>query len=118
LLSKRSTSSKEGIVQSTFLGSVQKRVDEILNSSLEFPKDFSTYMKSGKWPTEDSERRVSSTLLSWYVRWYNVASPFEVKRALDKIKAINTSSSVPLLHLVFPTTDVTALSEIAGFCSR
>ncbi|MCD7447535.1 Anaphase-promoting complex subunit 1 [Datura stramonium] len=119
LLSKKSTSSKEGIVQSTFLGSVQKRVEEILSSSLEFQKDFSTYTKSGRWPTEDDGRR-ASTFLSWYVQWYNVPSPFEVKRALDKIKAINASSSVPLLHLVFPTTDVTALCEInrVGFCSQ
>ncbi|KAK4359005.1 hypothetical protein RND71_021234 [Anisodus tanguticus] len=116
LLSK---SSKEGIVQSTFLGLVQKRVEEILSSSLEFQKDFSRYMKSGRWPTEDYATR-ASTLLSWYVQWYNVPSPFEVKRALDKIKPINLSSSVPLLHLVFPATDVTALSEInrVGFCSQ
>ncbi|XP_015079876.1 anaphase-promoting complex subunit 1 isoform X2 [Solanum pennellii] len=119
LLNKRSTSSKEGIVQLTFLGSVQKRVEEILSSSLEFQKDFCEYMKYGRWPTEDYGRR-ASTLLSWYVQWYNVPSPFQVKRALDKIKEINTSSSVPLLHLLFPTTDVAALYEInrIGFCSR
>lgn len=119
LVSKRSTSSKEGIVQSTFLGSVQKRVEEILTSSPEFQKDFSNYMKYGRWPTEDYVRR-ASTLLSWYVQWYNVPSPFQVKRGLDKIKAINTSSSVPLLHLLFPGTDVTALCEInrVEFCSR
>ncbi|XP_016575540.1 anaphase-promoting complex subunit 1 isoform X1 [Capsicum annuum] len=118
LLSKRSTSSKEGIVQSTFLGSVKKWVEKILSSSLEF-QDFSTYIKSGRWPTEDCGRR-ASTLLSWYVQWYNVPSPFEVKRAFDKINAVITPSSVPLLHLVFPRTDVTALCEInrVAFCSR
>ncbi|XP_047258379.1 anaphase-promoting complex subunit 1-like [Capsicum annuum] len=118
LLSKRSTSSKEGIVQSTFLGSVKKWVEKILSSSLEF-QEFSTYIKSGRWPTEDCGRR-ASTLLSWYVQWYNVPSPFEVKRALDKINAVSTPSSVPLLHLVFPRTDVTVLCEInrVGFCSR
>ncbi|PHT44904.1 hypothetical protein CQW23_14062 [Capsicum baccatum] len=118
LLSKRSTSSKEGIVQSTFLGSVKKWVEKILSSSLEF-QDFSTYIKSGRWPTEDCGRR-ASTLLSWYVQWYNVPSPFEVKRAFDKINVVITPSSVPLLHLVFPRTDVTALCEInrVAFCSR
>ncbi|KAL3521228.1 hypothetical protein ACH5RR_019377 [Cinchona calisaya] len=87
-----------GIVQPTFLGSVKKRLEEILNLSLHIKSDLQEYLLLGRWPKNDTMGWKRSMLLSWYLRW-------------QKIKRVNISSSVPLLHLLFPGTQVTAIDE-------
>ncbi|CAA2984556.1 anaphase-promoting complex subunit 1 [Olea europaea subsp. europaea] len=118
LLSGKLTSSGGEIVQSAFLGALRKRVEEILNFSLDSRTDFSAYIKSGKWPTEDSQGKMHGMILSWYLQWYSVPSALDIKRAADKIKRIKIRSSVPLLRLVFPTTHITTIDRINNvWCS-
>nr|GMD02091.1 anaphase-promoting complex subunit 1 [Ipomoea batatas] len=112
LMSKILTTSKGGILQTTFLGSVKKRVEEILGFSPELQRNLSDYMKSGRWPSDDSLGGQASTHLSWYLQWYGVPSPYELRRAKEKINALGMPSSIPLLHLLFPRTNVSALGEI------
>lgn len=105
-------------MQSAFLGALRKRVEEILNFSLDSRTDFSAYIKSGKWPTEDSQGKMHGMILSWYLQWYSVPSALDIKRAADKIKRIKIRSSVPLLRLVFPTTHITTIDRINNvWCS-
>ncbi|KAL2526600.1 Anaphase-promoting complex subunit 1 [Abeliophyllum distichum] len=112
LLSGKLTSSKGEIVQSAFLGALRKRVEEILNFSLDLRTDFSAYIKSGRWPTEDFQGKIPGMILSWYLQWYGVPSALDIKRAAEKIKRIKIRSSVPFLRLVFPTTHITAIEQI------
>lgn len=113
----RLTTSRGEIMQSTFLGSLKKRVEDILNSSTDMNADIRDYALSGKWPTDHSRAMKSSITLSWYLQWYNVPSPLDIRRAAEKIKWVKTSSSVPLLRVVFPTTHVAAIDAINGFLS-
>uniref|UniRef100_A0A5B7B7B0 Putative anaphase-promoting complex subunit 1 isoform X2 n=1 Tax=Davidia involucrata TaxID=16924 RepID=A0A5B7B7B0_DAVIN len=112
LLNGRLTTSRGGIVQSTFLGSVRKRVEELLNYSPGLKNDFYNYMKSGTWPSGESPEGKLLTLLSWYLQWYSVPAPSIIKMAVEKIKPMRTSSSVPLLRLLLPRTHIKVIGEI------
>ncbi|VFQ77471.1 unnamed protein product [Cuscuta campestris] len=110
LLAKILTSSSGGIMHTTFLGTVKKRVEEILSSSSpNIQKNLLDYIKFGRWPCDDSQ---ASTHLSWYLQWNGVPSVYELRRAEEKMKALGMTSSVPFLHLLFPRTNATALAEI------
>ncbi|KAF8397264.1 hypothetical protein HHK36_016174 [Tetracentron sinense] len=113
LISGRLTASKEGIVQSIFIGSLRKRMDEILNYSQGLRDDFCNYLSSGRWPHEESLEQKGSMLLSWYLQWFGVPPPFVIKSAVEKIKRkVKVSSSVPLLRLLLPRTHINAIIEI------
>lgn len=115
LMNRRFTIPTDSIIQSTFLGSVRKRVEEIFNHlSTNLKSDVREYMRSGTWPRKDSGGWKDSKLLSWYLQWYNVPPTQNLRQATEKLKAMNVlfSSSVPLLHLLFPRTHATAIAQI------
>lgn len=112
LLNGRLTIQNGSIVQSTFLGSLKKRFEEILNLSFCITNDFHEYLLSGRWPKKDTTGWKRSILLSWYLQWHGVPPSIGVRSAREKIKLVNISSSMPLLHLLFPGTHVTATAEI------
>lgn len=103
------------IVKSTFLGSLKKRVEEVLSCSLDMTTHLRNYIKSGKWPSVDSSAKKSDIILSWYIKWYNVPSPLDIRTVLEKLKCNNISTSVPLLRLLFPRTHIAAINVINGF---
>ncbi|KAJ0045529.1 hypothetical protein Pint_06537 [Pistacia integerrima] len=83
LLSGRLSASRGGIVQPIFMGSLRKRVEDILSCSDGFKIDLTC-------------------------RFHPLSS-----QAVEKIKPNLVSSSlVPLLRLLFPTTHINALGEI------
>ncbi|KAL8463255.1 hypothetical protein ACS0TY_034046 [Phlomoides rotata] len=104
-----STSSRGEIVQSAFLGSLKKRVEDLLNSWVELNSGIHDYVMSGEWPSHNPKSRI---ILSWYLQWYNVPSALDIKRAVGKLKNANIRSSLPLLRLVFPTTHIAAIDVI------
>ncbi|KAJ7959636.1 Anaphase-promoting complex subunit 1 [Quillaja saponaria] len=112
LMTGRLSSSRGGIVQSIFVGSLRKRMEELLSCSQELRDDFHNYLKSGKWP--DGESHVKrSMLLSWYLQWFGVPASSVIKIATEKIKpTIMLSSSVPFLCLSFPGIHINVISEI------
>ncbi|XP_021295540.1 anaphase-promoting complex subunit 1 [Herrania umbratica] len=113
VLSGRLTTSRGGIVQSIFLGSLRKRVEELLNCSEVLKDDLRNYLNLGSWPSDPSFGVKSSALLSWYLQWFGVPAPPIIKTAVDKIKPKNISSSAaPLLRLLLPGTHVNAIEEI------
>ncbi|KAM4104226.1 hypothetical protein ACJW30_06G141300 [Castanea mollissima] len=118
LLSGRLTTSRGGIVQSKFIGSLRKRVDELLNFSPGLKDDFCNYLNSGKWPIMESEREKGAILLSWYLQWFGVPAPFVIKTAAERIKPkLMSSSLTPFLRLLFPSTHINAICEIDKFLS-
>lgn len=115
LLSGRLTSSRGGIVQSNFIACLRKQVEALLDCSQDLKDDFCNYMYSGKWPNgEECQGNKRSILLSWYLQWFCVPAPSEVKTAVDKVKPKLKSSSslVPFLRLLFPKAHVNAIAEI------
>lgn len=103
---------KGGIIQSTFVGSLRKKVEELLNSSQELKDDFHKYLKLGKWPEGESQDK-RSILLSWYLQWYNVPASSVIRTAIDGIKPKRmSSSSIPLLRLSLPRTHINVIHEI------
>ncbi|KAK3042882.1 hypothetical protein RJ639_001155 [Escallonia herrerae] len=115
ILKGRLAAIRGGIIQSTFLCSLQKRVEELLNCSPAFRNSLCNYLKSGQWPAEDSQEGKLSVILSWYLQWYGVPAPSVIKAAVEKIKHIPTSSSVPFLHLLLPRTHTHAVKEMHNF---
>lgn len=113
----RLSTSRGEIMQSTFLGSLKKRVEDILDCCTDLNADICNYTLSGKWPTDHSRVTKSSLTLSWYLQWYNVPSPLDIKRASKKMESAKIRSSVPLLRLVFPKTHVAAIDVINRFMS-
>eukprot|EP00268_Persea_americana_P044215 TRINITY_DN4466_c0_g1_i1.p1 TRINITY_DN4466_c0_g1~~TRINITY_DN4466_c0_g1_i1.p1 ORF type:complete len:1760 (-),score=299.95 TRINITY_DN4466_c0_g1_i1:451-5376(-) len=105
------------IVQSTFIASLRKRVEEILNNS-QARDDFIDYLSNGKWPHERSDKdKHRSMILSWYLQWFDVPPPHVVKLAMEKIKTkVMISSAVPLLRLLLPTTHISVLVQIDEIC--
>ncbi|XP_031264237.1 anaphase-promoting complex subunit 1-like [Pistacia vera] len=114
LLSGRLSASRGGIVQPIFMGSLRKRVEDILSCSDGFKIDLRKYLNSGRWhDEEESKEEKNLVLLSWYLKWFSVPVPSLIKSAVEKIKPNLVSSSlVPLLRLLFPTTHINALGEI------
>ncbi|XP_059457851.1 anaphase-promoting complex subunit 1 [Corylus avellana] len=113
LLSGRLITSRGGIVQSKFIGSVRKRVDELLNCSPALKDDFCNYLNSGRWPIGGSQGEKGSILLSWYLQWFGVPTPSMIKIAVEKIKPkLISSSLVPFLRMLFPSTHIIAIGEI------
>ncbi|XP_065870277.1 anaphase-promoting complex subunit 1 isoform X2 [Euphorbia lathyris] len=109
LLSGRLTTSRGGVVQSVFLGSLRKKLEELFVFSESLKNDLCIYLNTARWPNEEK----NSILLSWYLQWYGVPNPSVIWMAMDKIKTKQLSSSlVPLLHLLFPTTHINAIGEI------
>ncbi|GAA0138654.1 hypothetical protein LIER_00357 [Lithospermum erythrorhizon] len=112
LLSGRLKTSGGGIVQSTFLGSLRKRVEEILSLTPDSREDLVNYCRYEKWPAEDSRRRVRSINLSLYLLWYCLPPAAVVKSAVERIKHINPLSSVPILRLLLPGTHFSAIKDL------
>lgn len=103
---------KGGIVQSTFVGSLRKQVEELLNSSQELKEDFHKYLKMGTWPDGESQDK-RSILLSWFLQWFDVPASTVIATAIGRFKPkLMSSSSVPLLRLSFPRTHINVISEI------
>lgn len=119
LLNGRLSTSRGGIVQSNFIGSLRKRVEDLLNSSEGIKDCLCNYLKSGRWPNGESQGEKGPILLSLYLQWFGVPSPSVIKAAFDKIKPKLTSSSsfTPLLRLLFPSTDINAIGEIGKLLS-
>lgn len=115
LLKGRLTSSRGSIVQSTFLGSLNKRVEELLAYSPSLKTSMHDYFRSGKWSGDGLQDDNISTLLSWYLQWYSVPSPSTLQAGIHKLKSIRTPSLVPLLCLLFPGTHINAINEIDNF---
>ncbi|CAN6805344.1 unnamed protein product [Brassica oleracea] len=107
--------SSGGFVQSIFLASLGKRCEEILNCSTELKINLRNYLTSEAWPDDDNSKLQKDTmLLSWYLKWFSVPSPSIIRAAVEKIKSkfkISTSA-VPLLRLLLPSTHISAISEI------
>lgn len=113
LLSGRLANSKGGIVQSIFLGSLRKRMEEILKGSDRLKDYFHNYLELGRWPHNGSLGERSSIPFSWYLKWFGVPAPSVIKAAVSKLKPkISSSCSVPLLCLLLPSTHVSAIDEI------
>lgn len=116
----RLTSSRGSIVQSTFLASLNKRIQELLEHPPSLRTKLHDYFRSGKLSGDGENSQDDdnlSTLVSWYLQWYNVPPPSVVKAGINKLKSIQiqTSSLTPLLRLLFPGTHINAISEIDKF---
>ncbi|KAF2609946.1 hypothetical protein F2Q70_00007127 [Brassica cretica] len=107
--------SSGGFVQSIFLASLGKRCEEILNCSTELKINLRNYLTSEAWSDDSNSKLQKDTmLLSWYLKWFSVPSPSIIRAAVEKIKSkfkISTSA-VPLLRLLLPSTHISAISEI------
>lgn len=113
--SGRLSSTRGGIIQSTFLESIKKHVDGILNSSSGFKDCLINYMNSDEWPHNLSGTHQQEAIpFFWYLQWYGVPPPHAIKEAAEKIKAKvpSSSSMVPLLKLLLPNTHIRAISDI------
>ncbi|KAL6620059.1 hypothetical protein ACP70R_035198 [Stipagrostis hirtigluma subsp. patula] len=99
-----------GIIQSTFLESLRKRVEDIFAELPNLKENFSSYMRTGKWPDAEND----AVLLSWYLQWYSIPSPHVVAYAVEKVKPRVAAgvSMLPLLRLLLPTTHFVGLMEI------
>ncbi|KAM6598818.1 anaphase-promoting complex subunit 1 [Cannabis sativa] len=114
LLSGRLTTSRGGIVQSNFLGSLRKRVEDLLKCFEGLQDNFRNYLRSGTWPNGEEKGPI---LLSWYLQWFGVPAPSVIKTAGEKMKPKVKSSLVPVLRLLFPNTDINVIGEIDKFLS-
>lgn len=102
--------SNGGIIQTTFLESLMKRVDNIFAELPSLKANLVNYLGRGKWPDTQNDMM----LLSWYLQWYSIPPPHVVASAIEKIKprAPNRVSMLPLLRLLLPTTHLVGLMEI------
>ncbi|KAL6503768.1 hypothetical protein OROGR_025691 [Orobanche gracilis] len=114
--SGRLTTSRGEIVQQAFLGSLKKRVEDLLKCCPHLSSIVCNYTKSGEWLTDNSSIRKNQIILSWYLQWYAVPSPSDIQKAVKKMKCTNIRSSIPLLRLVFPTTHIDAIDAINKLC--
>lgn len=72
-------------------------------------------MTSEAWPDDKSSKlQKDIIILSWYLKWFSVPSPSIIKAAVEKIKSKskNSTSAIPLLRLLLPSTHISAISEI------
>lgn len=112
LMTGKLSATKGGILQSTFVGSLRKQVEELLNNSQELKDDFHKYLKLGKWPDGESQDK-RSILLSWFLQWFNVPASSIIRTAIDRVKPkLTSSSSIPLLRLSLPRTHINVIREI------
>ncbi|WOL06876.1 anaphase-promoting complex subunit 1 isoform X1 [Canna indica] len=106
------------IIQCSFIQSVRKHIEEILISFPSLCENFFNYLDSGKWPDCRSDSgKMDAILLSWYLIWYGIPSSHVVRSAVEKIKvkAPTSSTMVPLLQLLLPTTQAKGILEIDKF---
>ncbi|EPS73838.1 hypothetical protein M569_00901, partial [Genlisea aurea] len=96
------------MVQSAFLESLKKRVEEVVNGWWN-SDDLYAYAVSGNWAATCNRRAL---LLSWYLKWYCVPSSVDTRRAFEKMGHSKISCSVPLLRLLFPGTHVAAINTL------
>lgn len=108
------TNARGSVVQSIFIGSLRKRLEDLFQYSRHLSDDLHSYLKLGRWPADGSDGKRRSIILSWYLQWFGMPSPSVVERAVKKVNAKSVSSSflVPLLRLLLPSTHISALSEI------
>uniref|UniRef100_A0A1D1Y4T9 Anaphase-promoting complex subunit 1 n=2 Tax=Anthurium amnicola TaxID=1678845 RepID=A0A1D1Y4T9_9ARAE len=107
----RLTCTREGIIQATFIESLGKRVEEILNCSHKLKGNLRNYLE-GHWLYKQDDK-FGFALLSWHLQWFGIPPPYVAKSAVEKIKPkITGSLGVPLLRILLPTTHATALSDI------
>lgn len=108
------TNARGSVVQSIFIGSLRKRLEDLFQCSQHLSDDFYSYLKLGRWPADGSDGKRRSIILSWYLQWFGVPSPSVVEKAMKKVnaKSVSSSSLVPLLRLLLPSTHISALSEI------
>uniref|UniRef100_A0A0D3G6H1 Anaphase-promoting complex subunit 1 n=1 Tax=Oryza barthii TaxID=65489 RepID=A0A0D3G6H1_9ORYZ len=99
-----------GIIQSTFLESLMKRIEYIFAELPNLHDSFINYLNKGKWPDAQNE----AVLLSWYLQWYSIPPPHIVSSAIEKVKPRTRTSlsMLPLLRLLLPTTHLVGLMEI------
>jgi anaphase-promoting complex subunit 1 len=90
--------SSGGIVQSTFLDSLTKRVDNIFAELPNLKASLVSYLGTGKWPVAQSD----AVLL-----WYSIPPPHVVVSAVEKIKprAPGGASMLSLLRLLLPSAN-------------
>lgn len=119
LLNGQLATSRGSIIQSAFLGSLQKCIDDLLSYSASLKDDLPNYLTSGMWP-EDNRGGNSKTVLSWYLQWYGVPAPSVIKTVVEKLQPLRSGGTssclVPLLHLLFPKTHMQAITDIDKFC--
>ncbi|KAG1339077.1 putative Anaphase-promoting complex subunit 1 [Cocos nucifera] len=121
LISGKLSCNGSGIIQSTFMESIRKRIEEILANSKKLRDNFLIYLDLGKWPNRQIDGdQMDAMHLSWYLLWYDIPPPHVVKSAIQKVKlkAPMSLSMVPLLHLLMPTTHAKGITEIDKFISR
>ncbi|XP_030534487.1 anaphase-promoting complex subunit 1 isoform X4 [Rhodamnia argentea] len=108
------TNARGSVVQSIFIGSLRKRLEDLFKCSRHLRDDLHSYLKLGRWPADGSDGKRRSIILSWYLQWFGVPSPSAVEKAVKKVnaKSVSSSSLVPLLRLLLPSTHISALSEI------
>eukprot|EP01018_Ginkgo_biloba_P012111 Gb_37425 [translate_table: standard] len=127
-------SARGELIQSTFLASIAKRVEDILCHWQHLPmkqhspySDLVDYLTNGKWPLEPPTEPVQRNLLpsiflAYYLRWYDVPPAPVVNSAMQKVMECfprsfvsaghNPNPRIPLLGLMLPGTHVHALSQI------
>ncbi|XP_031485584.1 anaphase-promoting complex subunit 1 isoform X2 [Nymphaea colorata] len=102
-----------GVIQSTFLASLGRRIEDILVSWSGASGHLLKYLADGKCPFEDMAKDLRSTLLlSCYLQWFEIPSSSIVQSAVSKIKVKAVIPSVPFLHMLLPATHINALSLI------
>jgi anaphase-promoting complex subunit 1 len=99
-----------GIIHSTFLESLMKRVGDIFAELPNLKNNLHRYLSTGTWP--DTQNDV--VVLSWYLQWYNIPPPHVVASAVEKVRPRVRAgvSMLPLLRLLLPTTHLVGLMEI------
>ncbi|XP_020086066.1 anaphase-promoting complex subunit 1 isoform X1 [Ananas comosus] len=115
LLTGKLSCANGGIIQSTFIESLRKRIEGIMSCSKDLKGNFFNYLFTEKLSTIHSDKeKMDAALLSWYLLWYNIPPPHIVKSAMEKIKrkAPMRVSAVPLLQLLLPTTHFKGIAEI------
>lgn len=118
VISGRLSSPRGALIQSSFMASINRRIEDILNCC-QGGELFYTYLKQGKWPNRQSkENERDLMLLSWYLQWFGLPPAIHVNSAIEKIKSkVMLPSILPLLHLLLPTVHISALTNIAQFIS-
>jgi anaphase-promoting complex subunit 1 len=99
-----------GIIHSTFLESLMKRVGDIFAELPNLEDNLHRYLSMGTWP--DTQNDI--VVLSWYLHWYNIPPPHVVASAVEKVRPRVPAgvSMLPLLRLLLPNTHLVGLMEI------